>query len=112
MAQVWGGGDGVGWGVTYLVSAALVYDVMSAFNSSPQTTELNASARSRTLMKWVHLGLLQAIVFIGIAAYVDRRHARPILLGGLTAAAVLEVAYLHARSSGLKNRAPGTEQYQ
>lgn len=109
--QAWGGGDGVGFGVAFLVSAALTYDVVSATNSSPQTTELNASTRARTLMKWVHIGLGQALLFILAAAYFDRRHARPILAGGLLALVLMEIQYLHARSAGLKNKGPATESY-
>lgn len=109
MAQVFGQGDGVGQGVAFLVSAALTYDVISATNSSPQTTEINVGTRGATLFKWVHLGLAQALLFIFAAAYFDRRHARPILMGGLTAAAIMELSYLHARSSGLRKGGPGTE---
>ena len=48
------------------ISAAVVYDVISATNSSPQTTEINAAARAPTLMKWVNIGLAQGALFVVI----------------------------------------------
>lgn len=101
------GGDGV----AFLVSAGIVYEIIAAACSSPQTTEINAGARSATLMKWVHMGVGQAIIFVGIAAWLDRKHAGPILAGGALAAALMYGQYLHARSAGLKSSEPGTESY-
>jgi hypothetical protein len=96
--------------VEVAVYAALTYDIISATNSSPQTTEINASVRSRTLMKWVWLGLAQAAGFALIGAYLDRRRWPPIIGAGV-AASLLLVQYLHARNEGLKNPGPGTEVY-
>lgn len=101
------GGDGV----AFLVSAGIVYEIIAAACSSPQTTEINAGARSATLMKWVNLGVGQAVLFVAIAAWLDRKHAGPILAGGALAAALMYGQYMHARSAGLKSSEPGTESY-
>jgi hypothetical protein len=100
-----------GDGIAFLVSAGLVYEAIAAACSSPQTMEINAKARESTLMKWVHLGVVQAIAFVAIAAYVDKPHRKAILAGGLTAAAAMYGQYVHARSAGLASSAPGTETY-
>jgi hypothetical protein len=99
-----------GDGLSFLVSAGIVYEIIAAACSSPQTTEINADTRSETLMKWVHLGLLQSAGFVGIAACIDRKHARPILAGGITAGTIMYVQYYHARNAGLKSAKQGTEQ--
>ena len=92
------------------VYAALVYDIISATNSSPQTTEINAGARAGTLMKWVHLGLLQAAVFVGIGVFLNPKHWPPLVGGGLAGIA-LYAQYVHARNSGIENPGQGTESY-
>lgn len=101
------GGDGSG--TAFLVSAGIVYEIIAAACSSPQTTEINASTRADTLMKWVHLGLVQSALFVGAAAVLDPPHRTEIIAGGATAAALMYAQYLHARSAGLKSSAPGTE---
>ena|ERR1035437_4559097 len=96
-------------GIAFLVSSGIVYEIVAAACSSPQTTEINASTRADTLMKWVHLGLGQAFVFVVAAAIIDRKHAAPILVGGTLAGAILYVSYAHARAAGLASDAQGTE---
>lgn len=96
-------------GVAFLVSAGVVYEIMAACASSPQTTEINASTRADTLMKWVHLGVAQAALFVGLAVWFDRKHMGPILLGAVLAAVILEGSYIHAKRRGLASNAPGTE---
>src|SRR6516165_9798436 len=59
------------------VFATLMYDVISATNSSPQTTEINARTRAETLMKWVHLGLAQGALFVVLGAAIEARAGRP-----------------------------------
>ena len=98
-------------GIAFLVSAGVMYEIIAAACSSPQTTELNAHARADTLMKWVKIGLIQGAVFVGIAATFDKKNAGPILAGGGLAAALLAGQYWHARSSGLASGAPPTERY-
>lgn len=98
-------------GVAFLVSAGVMYEIIAAACSSPQTTELNANARADTLMKWVKLGVGQGMLFVGLAALYDRREAVPILLGGTLAAVLLWAQYVHARDAGLKSNLPPTETY-
>jgi hypothetical protein len=100
--------------ITMAVYAALTYDVISATNSSPQTTEINAAKRADTLMKWVHLGMGQAVIFAGIGVIMEMRAGRPIwapVLGSGLAMVMLYAQYYHARDSGLRHKGPGTEDY-
>lgn len=96
-------------GVAFLVAAGLVYEAIAANCSSPQTTEINASTRAETLMKWVNLGALQGLGLVAIAAWITRKEAKAILIGGTLAGAIMYGAYLHGRSAGLKSNAPATE---
>jgi len=97
--------------VTVAIYAALTYDIISATNSSPQTTEINAGARAETLMKWVKLGLAQAALFISVGVMLDKRRWPPLVGGGL-AGTLLWFQYVHARDAGLASAEPGTETYQ
>lgn len=98
-------------GVAFLVSAGLVYEIIAAACSSPQTAEINANKRADTLMKWVHLGMVQAAAFVLAAAWLDKRHRMQILAGGGVAMALMYGQYVHARSAGLASSEPGTESY-
>jgi hypothetical protein len=98
-------------GIAFLVSAGVMYEIIAAACSSPQTTELNAHKRADTLMKWVNLGVGQGILFVLLAAIWDRQHRTAILAGGALAAALLYGQYAHAKRSGLANGGPATEQY-
>lgn len=98
-------------GIAFLVSAGVMYEIIAAACSSPQTTELNAAARSDTLMKWVNIGVAQGLLFVGLAAVFDRKDAAPILAGGGLAAVLLYWQYIHARKCGLASNLPGTEDY-
>lgn len=100
-----------GDGIAFLVSAGIVYEIIAAACSSPQTTEINAKARSDTLMKWVYLGIGQSAIFIVIGAAIDKNHRVAILAGGITAMALMYAQYHHARNAGLNSNAPGTETY-
>jgi hypothetical protein len=97
-----------GAAVKVAVYAALMYDIISATNSSPQTTEINAASRGPTLMKWVHLGMAQGVLFVGVGVALDKQRWPPLLGGGL-AAVLLYVQYVHARNAGLQNPGPSTE---
>lgn len=98
-------------GVAFLVSAGIVYEIIAAACSSPQTTEINAKSRSSTLMKWVHLGIVQAAMFVLGAAYLDKNHRMQILAGGGLAAALMYGSYWHANKAGLESDEAGTEYY-
>lgn len=98
-------------GIAFLVSAGIVYEIIAAACSSPQTTEINAGARSETLMKWVNIGVIQAVGLVGIAALIDRKHAAAYLSGGGLAAVLMYGQYVHAKRSGLRSFKEGTERY-
>lgn len=96
-------------GATFLISAGIVYEIIAAACSSPQTTEINADTRSETLMKWVHIGLLQSAGFIIAACLIEPSSKTEILAGGGSAAVVMYASYWHARRAGLSSNKPGTE---
>jgi len=101
-------------GVAFLVSAGIVYEIVAAACSSPQTTEINADIRADTLMKWVYIGLAQSVLFVAAAAAFDQKHRTGIVTGGATAVVLMWWQYRHARDAGLKAAAegkPGTEYY-
>lgn len=99
--------------VIFMVSAGLVYEIVAAACSSPQTTEINAKSRSDTLVKWVELGLAQAAFFVAIAICLATGPKRKMaaFTGGALAGAILGISYWHANKSGLESGAPGTESY-
>lgn len=94
--------------ISVAVYAELVYTVISASCSSPQTAEINASKRAGTLMKWVHIGLIQGAAFGLLGAALDKRRWPPLLGAGL-AMALLYTQYRHALACGLRNGGPSTE---
>lgn len=100
-----------GNGIAFSVSAALVLESVAAFCSSPQTAELNAKARSATLMKYVYMGLINAAFLAGIAAWIDKAHRGAIIAGAIVAGGLIYASYWHALRAGLSSSAPGTESY-
>jgi hypothetical protein len=92
------------------IYATLTYDIISATNSSPQTSEINAKKRAPTLMKWVYIGLAQAAGFGLLGAYLDE-DTWPPLLGVTLASVVLWVQYHHAIQAGLNSPGASTETY-
>lgn len=102
-------GSKAGWGIAFLVSAGIVYEIIAAACSSPQTTEINADKRADTLMKWVYIGEGQAALFVGAAAYFDRKYATAYIAGGVTAGVIMHGCYVHAKQSGLADCREGTE---
>jgi K+-transporting ATPase A subunit len=97
--------------IAFLVAAGIVYEIIAAACSSPQTAEINADRRAGTLMKWVHLGIAQAALFVFIAAAIDAKHRAAIIAGGLTAAVLMYLQYVYAMKAGLASGGPGTEAY-
>lgn len=98
-------------GVAFLVSAGIVYEIIAKDCSSPQTTEINAGARAGTLMKWVNVGVVEAAIFVAISMYISPSNRWAFFWGGVLAAAITYVEYLHAKSAGLSNPGPTTETY-
>ena len=96
-------------GIAFLVSAGIVYEIIAAACSSPQTAEINAKSRADTLMKWVKLGMMQAAAFVFIAAWIDKSHRKAIVAGGVVAGGLMWAQYQHALSAGLSSDQPGTE---
>lgn len=96
--------------VTFMVSAGLVFEIIAAACSSPQTTELNAGARSKTLMKWVGIGLAMSAEFVLIAA-IWLKGGRAAIFGGALAGLQLGLLYAYAKHCGLRNGGPATESY-
>ena len=96
--------------MTFMVSAGLVFEIIAAFCSSPQTVEINASTRADTLMKWVAIGLVVAGGFVLIGT-VRFKGGSPAMWGGALAGAALGVAYVYAKHAGLRSGKPGTESY-
>jgi uncharacterized membrane protein len=88
--------------------AILIYTMVAASCSSPQTAEINADKRAATLMKWVTIGFLQSIPFIVIGVLLDKRRWPPLAGSGL-AAGMLWWQYQYALKSGLASAEPGTE---
>lgn len=95
---------------TFMISAGLVFEIIAAFCSSPQTAELNARTRSKTLMKWVALGLGASAAFVLIAAG-PLKGGVAALWGGTLAGLILGLAYVYANRCGLRSTEPGTESY-
>lgn len=60
-------------------------------------------------MKWVHIGLVQALAFVLLAALLDVKHAPQILFGGFLAMGLMYGQYAHAKKAGLRSTLPGTE---
>lgn len=100
-------------GVAFLVSYGIVCEIIAKVNSSPQTTELNAEKRTPTLMKWVHLGMAESILVVGVAVLIDKKYRAPILAGGILGMVVTETEYIHAKTAGLqKVGLPPTEDWE
>jgi hypothetical protein len=104
-------GNTGGNGVAFIVSAGIVYEIIAANCSSPQTTELNAGARAATLMKWVNIGVIQSAVFVAAAVAFEPKRAKPLIAGGVLAAVCMYGLYMHAKAAGLASDAPGTESW-
>jgi hypothetical protein len=59
-------------------------------------------------MKWVHLGLIQGLLFVAIGIYLDKDRWPPLMGGGI-AAVILYAQYQHALTSGLEHPGETTE---
>jgi hypothetical protein len=92
------------------VSAEMVYQLVGSNMSSPQTAELNAGARAPTIQKWVTMTNAEAAAWIAFLILLDGT-LWPLVGGGLALAGMV-LKYRYAIDSGLRNPAPGTENYQ
>ena len=101
------GNDRRSQAILLAVYATFALDCFSTFTSSPQTTEINASARADTLMKWVKIGAAVAIAGGVVGAY-SAESPLP-LVATVAVAAALWWMYEHAKQKGLESSAPGTE---
>jgi hypothetical protein len=96
-----------GWAALIGIYAALVFDVFSSTNSSPQTTELFARDRAGTLWKWIRIGAVVSIAFIALAVFTEYGSKRedksaylaPVV-GGVAALAIMWAMYSHALTEG------------
>lgn len=94
--------------IAFMAAAILVFTIMAAFCSSPQTAEINAHQRAETLMKWVTIGLGVSAGFLAITVWLDKKRW-PSILGGSLAGVSLWYAYDYAKRAGLASAEPGTE---
>jgi hypothetical protein len=88
------------------IYADLAYNLYSATNSSPQTTELFAGERSQTLWKYVIVGHVQAVALGAFGSFLSRK-LWP-LIGTLTIGAVMHGLYRHALKAGQSQARPST----
>lgn len=98
-----------GWAALVGIYAALILDIFSTTNSSPQTTELFAKARSDTLWKWVKIGAVMSVLFMVLGATLAKREGNsfwaPIAGGGI-ALIIMFALYSHALASGGGSKIP------
>jgi hypothetical protein len=90
--------------VSFGVYADLAYNLYSATNSSPQTTELFAGERQTTLWKYVVIGHVQAIA-LGLFGSILDRSLWP-LFGTVTIGGVMHCMYKHAVKAGKMQARP------
>jgi hypothetical protein len=102
---------GIGKGMAFIGGAMIVLECVAAWCSSPQTTELNAPARSETLMKYVALGLASGAFMVGVASWLEPQHARQLWAGGIVAGGSIGLGYMHAVRNGLADGGQPTETY-
>lgn len=90
--------------ISFGVYADLAYNLYSATNSSPQTTELFSGDRAKTLWKYVVIGHIQAVA-LGIFGSILDRSWWP-LFGTVTIGGVMHSMYRHALIAGRGQAAP------
>lgn len=95
--------------LTVAVSAEMVYQLVGANLSSPQTNELNAGARAPTVSKWVSLTNVEAAAWVLFLCALDGSWW-PALGGGI-ALVSMAAKYKYAISSGIKAGGKPTENY-
>jgi len=98
-------------GIAFLSGAMTMADIVAKACSSPQTAEINAGARAATLMKWVHVGLVEGGALVVIAALISPEVGGAFIGGALAEGGITYLQYRHAKTAGLASSAPGTETY-
>ena len=98
-------------GLAFLGGVQASADIIAKACSSPQTAEINAGSRAPTLMKWVHLGILEAAALVGIAAIISPQVGFAFVAGGIVEIGITYLEYRHAKAAGLASSEPGTESY-
>ena len=96
-------GSGATDAIAFGVAADLVYNIFSATNSSPQTTELFAGDRAQTLWKYVRLGAGQSAILVGIMS-IRGGSIWPVI-GGAVAGVAMWMMYSHALEAGKRKAA-------
>src|SRR5438552_138331 len=103
---------GTSIGIAFLIGAASVAEFVAKDVSSPQTVHLNAKKRAPTLMRWVHVGMVESALFVIIAATIDRKHAGAFVAGAVLEMVITEGEYLYARKIGMQEKdLPTTEHH-
>lgn len=108
----------MGWAALLGIYAALIFDIFSTTNSSPQTTQLFARERAGTLWKWVKIGALISVIFIALAVVTElktgdgdaKKNAGAIITGGFVSLAIMWWMYSHALKEGGGSK-PGKQAY-
>ncbi len=96
-------------GAIVALTAEMVYQLTGSNMSSPQTAELNAGARAKTINKWVMLTHWEAIGWTLFFTWLYGSFWA--IVGGGLAWSGMYGKYRYAISSGLKNGGPPTEDY-
>lgn len=96
-------------GTIVAITAEMIYQLTGSNMSSPQTAELNASARSPTIDKWVKITHWEALGWIAFFCWLYGS-PWPIVGGGLAWSGMYG-KYRYAIMSGLSSKEPGTEDY-
>jgi hypothetical protein len=96
-------------GAIVALTAEMVYQLTGSNMSSPQTAELNASARAPTISKWVKITHWEAIGWTLFFTWLYGSFWA--VVGGGLAWSGMYGKYRYAISSGLKSNAPPTEDY-
>ena len=97
-------GFGATAALAFGVYADLAFNLFSAMNSSPQTTELFADDRADTLWKYVKIADVAALAFGIFGSMLDKSWWP--LIGALVVIVVMHLMYMHALKAGRGKAAP------
>jgi hypothetical protein len=100
---------GLSEGNAFLLAGEVVFAIVAACVSSPQTAEINITKRADTLMKWVWVGAGTSLVYIWYASKLDDSRTDAYWKGGGLALILMGSYYAYAKWSGQRSGRPGTE---